>query len=281
MVGLTSLGVGAASKQPAAATVPASRGAAGEEKEASASAGPSAGESREEQARQRFEMFDTDRNGYLSPAELRRYLTSVVRAKCAADSAVRGAARGSTAEQIASDTTIQCFEEADTDKCEPSFRRLPPSPPRHGRPNHCDCPRDGKLSFDEFYRWVNRDSHGCSTASPAVPPAAPAAANEAVSEVRETGRLREVSFRDAMKALSTYASEDGCARPASRAWCPLAPLVRARCDRGCAFPSLPSPQHARPSRVRAGAEQPRSVAGERCAASSPRGAAGGAGVRAV
>lgn len=125
MVGLTSLGVGAAAQQPAARTATAGMAAAGEEKEGPGAAGQVGGETREEQARQLFEMFDSDRNGYLSPAELRRYLTSVVRAKVAADSAVRGAARGSTAEQIASDTTIQCFEEADTDKCDSLYASPP------------------------------------------------------------------------------------------------------------------------------------------------------------
>lgn len=71
--------------------------------------------------------------------------------------------------------------------------------------------RDGKLSFDEFYKWINRHSGNGATPVPPVP--APPAPTHAVSEVREMGRLRELPFREAMDALSAYASSDGCAPP--------------------------------------------------------------------
>ena len=160
--------------------------------ELAAGLGALCGGSRVDKIRLTFDLFDRDRDGYLDEFEIRAYLASVYKVSTH-DLVNNDTGEPVSADELAAATAAAILEEADSDG-------------------------DGRVSFDEFARWVSSehveelpgdeetedddsyyddddddddDDDGPPVVSraPAAPPGPPASQAVAVAELRDARRL--------------------------------------------------------------------------------------------
>jgi len=89
------------------------------------------GGSMDEKAKAAFDLYDYNHDGVISLDEMTRYLTSVFKVMYKVDSSLEES-MGKSADDLAEETAIDCFESADLD-------------------------HDGKLTFKEFKQWYSSE----------------------------------------------------------------------------------------------------------------------------
>lgn len=139
--------------------------------------------SRDDKVSATFRLYDADGDGFISLAEMQKYLTSVFRVLYEMSDETREA-MATSAEELGRVTAQQCFAEADTDK-------------------------DGRLSFDEFRAWYSKPSRGLAEAAEGLP------AGFTLEEVRRLTNLSSYGVADVIDVFAQHASETGVlSRPA-------------------------------------------------------------------
>ena len=141
------------------------------------------GGSRDEKARAAFELFDDNGDGIISLPEMVRYFTSVFTVMYTSSGGSHGVPEGVSAEELALETAIQAFAEADTDS-------------------------SGALTWQEFHAWYSaQDDDDDQSDGEGSGGGAPNPMSRRGSEALDLGtvrRLTGLSSSSADAALSVF-----------------------------------------------------------------------------
>lgn len=139
-----------------------------------------------DKVRAAFNLYDVNRDGYISLGEMRLYLTSVFKVLFEVDPASE-ARMGVSADELGAITAEQAFAEADVD-------------------------RDGRLSFDEFRRWYASPAGAAASGAPSPL----AGGNQShvpdwvsLQVVKEMTHLEKYAPDDVFEIFANRCSDDG------------------------------------------------------------------------